>query len=543
MKKRIICAALALCLLMGLVPGVLAQTDEEIVAMFEEYADAMREAILNSPTGIYKSDEYIPGETYTGTAYYISDSDGDDENDGLSPEHPWKTLNMAWATELQPGDAVFLKRGDMFRSFLLTKNGVTYSAYGEGPKPVITSSPEDGADPEKWELYYEDETGKKVWKFYRDLPQSGGIYLNNGETLVRRAYGWWTGDHYIDVKITFAPQQHPNAEVGWNLVAGGEQIPESSLEDMEFCWMAPLDGLEFPINSVGGDGPGPLYFRCDAGNPGELFDNIEFCAQEWCVICMPGYCEGVVLDNLAALYWSNAAIGADEQTGLDMVLQNCEVGYGCNNINSYMQPEPTQDYMMISDSIYGLVRNTIIRNNYVHDADGAGITFESHGDDGVAKLLDANGNENTKHTYLCERNLIERCGAGIQINDGNDWYNFSRVTIQDNCIMDTGKRQGAGCFSGIGALSIGAWGRLNIDLLEVSRNALCRSNGFILNFGVDTIENTEPDFHDNSYIQDANGWFGLNQWGQYIPTQATYLIDVLKKYLHNDTDWIVLLWN
>ncbi|MBQ8402726.1 MAG: hypothetical protein IJX14_12450, partial [Clostridia bacterium] len=35
------------------------------------------DAILNTETEIVRSDTYIPGETYTGTAYYVS-ADGDD---------------------------------------------------------------------------------------------------------------------------------------------------------------------------------------------------------------------------------------------------------------------------------------------------------------------------------------------------------------------------------------------------------------------------------------------------------------------------------
>lgn len=50
-----------------------------------------REAILNSPTAITKGEDLILGETYTGNAYYVSNS-GDDGNDGLSPETPWASL-------------------------------------------------------------------------------------------------------------------------------------------------------------------------------------------------------------------------------------------------------------------------------------------------------------------------------------------------------------------------------------------------------------------------------------------------------------------
>ena len=82
--------------------------------------------ILNTETEIVHSDTFIPGETYTGTAYYVS-NDGDDNNDGLTPETAWKTLNHvsrasgAWDAPsiMKPGDAIFLRRGDIFACFTL----------------------------------------------------------------------------------------------------------------------------------------------------------------------------------------------------------------------------------------------------------------------------------------------------------------------------------------------------------------------------------------------------------------------------------------
>ena len=49
------------------------------------------DTILNTETEIIHSDTYIPGETYTGNAYYVS-ADGDDNNDGLTPETAWQSV-------------------------------------------------------------------------------------------------------------------------------------------------------------------------------------------------------------------------------------------------------------------------------------------------------------------------------------------------------------------------------------------------------------------------------------------------------------------
>lgn len=50
---------------------------------------------------------------------------------------------------LKSGDAVFFERGGLWRGYLDCAEGVTYSAYGQGEKPRIYGSPENGADPNK----------------------------------------------------------------------------------------------------------------------------------------------------------------------------------------------------------------------------------------------------------------------------------------------------------------------------------------------------------------------------------------------------------
>lgn len=55
------------------------------------------------------------------------------------------------------------------------KAGVTYSAYGEGDKPAIYGSPENGAGAEKWELL---EGTDNIWVFYKDVLECGTIVLD-----------------------------------------------------------------------------------------------------------------------------------------------------------------------------------------------------------------------------------------------------------------------------------------------------------------------------------------------------------------------------
>ena len=158
---------LSIIFIFGLLCGC-GDTQRTLTAMDQEIlanADARRESILNSPTEV----------TVSGTRYYVS-ADGDDSNNGRSEESPWASLDKVNSANLNPGDGVFFRRGDIWRGkALIAQNGVTYSAYGEGAKPGIYGSPENGADPSKWSLM---EGTDNIWVFYKEIMDCGDIVLD-----------------------------------------------------------------------------------------------------------------------------------------------------------------------------------------------------------------------------------------------------------------------------------------------------------------------------------------------------------------------------
>lgn len=84
-----------------------------------------------------------------GRDYYI-DTDGNDGNDGLTPETPLETFFLINKTPLNPGDRVLLKRGCIFNEMLtITGQGtadyfIEISSYGTGEKPCIKRNGEIG---------------------------------------------------------------------------------------------------------------------------------------------------------------------------------------------------------------------------------------------------------------------------------------------------------------------------------------------------------------------------------------------------------------
>lgn len=118
--------------------------------------------------------------------YYISVSDpmANDANSGTTAATAWKTfapLNAALAVS-NAVDTVFLKRGDTFRDSVrvLWGNGIVFTAYGAGNKPIIS-----GAEPVTgWTVsgtYYEAPFTTRAYNFFaNDLEQIVARYPDDG---------------------------------------------------------------------------------------------------------------------------------------------------------------------------------------------------------------------------------------------------------------------------------------------------------------------------------------------------------------------------
>lgn len=104
-------------------------------------------------------DTAAPG---TGRTFFVSVSSGDDRNDGLSPQSPWRNLDKVNAADLRPGDKMLFKRGDTWRGQLIPQDGkdgepLTYGAYGDGGKPLLLGSVSRN-EPQDWQ-----DQGHNLW--------------------------------------------------------------------------------------------------------------------------------------------------------------------------------------------------------------------------------------------------------------------------------------------------------------------------------------------------------------------------------------------
>lgn len=482
--------------------------ETEALAPYYEMAAERKEAILNSPTEIIKADEFIPGETYTGTAYYVSPN-GNDANDGRSPETAWKNILRVNDADLQKGDAVFFERNGIYRltdSCLLLSDEVTYSAYGEGAKPVITLVQENTARAKYWELWHEGENGEKIWKFHQKIGEVGGIIFDD-ESYAQRIYEWPAPDGWLDVDIVaLDPANGIFEEIDpcgpWKVVNTEEYltVEKQLTEDMTFISRVEYSDISYPFTLAEHNLYGDLYLRCDAGNPGKIFGDIEIIARRETDYygmdgrMLIGEANNYVLDNLSFKYFiNNPVFGVMMYDGA--TIQNCTAEWGGNALHEIDAADPANgSAWLISDGFYCVATNTTIRNNYMRHM-GNGCTFES-----------AQETPEDMGTYTVEGNLIENCAQGIRIGlwEPESEGAFDTVTLRDNIILDTGNSMNNGCMEQPSAIDLG-WETLQYaDYFDVSDNVLIGSTSAI--FRTPDSLGFEMNIHGNVIAQSRDGF-------------------------------------
>lgn len=135
-----------------------------------------------------------------GIVYYVS-PDGNDDNTGLSPMLPLRTIARVNQLCLSAGDAVVFERGGTYRTdvSLMLQSGVTYGAYGNGQKPVISGSVQNYAEEDCW---CEEEL-THIWS--TSVSGEAGIMIFDDDKAVGvRKYTLEelkeNGDYYHDLK-------------------------------------------------------------------------------------------------------------------------------------------------------------------------------------------------------------------------------------------------------------------------------------------------------------------------------------------------------
>ncbi len=219
--------------------------------------------------------------------FYVSNT-GDDNNDGLTPETAWKTLDKINDPESVPAYSnILFERGGIWRGMIrVPHDGITYSAYGVGQKPRLYGSKMNYAKPEYWKkTEYEN-----VW--YTDLctKNVGLVAINHGDVLGK----------YDEIMCN----RH-------NIGRDGFEGPQDLKNEFDFY--GHLDEEK-------------CFLYSPKGNPGEVYNSIELGEGFTLVAPSPNAKKDLFFDNLCIKfvgYHGIAGLGGRQ----NVTVQNCIFAY------------------------------------------------------------------------------------------------------------------------------------------------------------------------------------------------------------------------
>ena len=300
---------------------------------YDENAENKRMEIMDQPDTVENSS--------TGTKYYISWR-GNDDNDGTSPNSPWRSLSKLNENQeqFQEGDAVLFERNGIYRGNINVVSGVSYGAYGTGSKPCLYGSLKNYA-------------ARNLWK-QTGVPNVWGIELGELKNI---------GNIIFD----------------YGVKVGTKKMDYTLQNDLDFYYNEE--------NSV-------LYLYSSEGNPGERFDDIEI-GDDTSIIYGKKDTNKVTLENLCVKY--TGAHGIHFVTGATSIsITGCEIGYVGGSIMTI--GERKVGYGNGIEFVDNCNEITV-ENNWVYQCYDAGITHQSSNTKGC-KQVDINFSHNLVE-YCC----------------------------------------------------------------------------------------------------------------------------------------------
>lgn len=402
----------------------------------------------------------------TGTHYYVSNN-GDDTKDGKSPGEAWATLRKASEADLKSGDAVLFERNGLWRGTLVAKEGVSYSAYGEGEKPRIFGSLQNYSVKEKWmETKIPD-----VYVYDQALDQDAGLLVFND------------GEAHSVKKVTG--------------LAGFTGTPEELKNDLEMFHHT---------------ADKKVYLCSVKGNPADRFSSIEFCLRDN-IVKIQG--DHVSVDNLCIKYGGAHGIGSGSRNGLKVT--NCELGW----IGGSIQFQTTRYGNAIE--IWGSCKDFTVDHCYIYQVYDAGVTHQYKN----AKGTNVTVMENVTYS----NNLIEYCIYSIeyfldQPNSKNDI--MKNILIKDNICRFAGYGWGWQR-PNKRAMHIQGWKHRNPAMNFVITGNIFDCGKDELIYLSALKEEHLPEFRNNIYLQNEGGKFGMvyGNYDQFYPFDKN--IEILLK--------------
>ncbi len=470
--------------------------------------------------------------------YYFSSSMGNDSrsiSEAQNIASPWKTISKlnSFFNSLNYGDVIYLKRGDVFEgSLIVSKSGITITAYGEGIKPEITGfktlSGWYNTGNNIWETTINEATPivnsvsvngnfKPVGRYPNASAANKGFLKYesyNGKTSITdskiASAGNFTGGEIIIRKTRWVLDKNKILQHAGNVINYQSQSNYDAAKDYGYFiqnhpatldvngeWFFNSTTKKFGIYS-GSDNPNNFEIKAgiietliDINGQGNIvFDQIKFTGAVTNTIRINSS-QNIRISNCEILFSGKNAI--DVSNSNTITIENSTIDE-TNNIAFNINASGT------------IIKNNIIKNTGTHPGMG-------DGDSGSYEAILISGDNN-----LIENNQIENTGYVPLTFNGNN------ITIKNNFINNFAfvKDDGGAIYTwNNGANAPANYGRV------VSNNIILNGKG-----APDGTDNTQQSLAHGIYIDDNAA--NVEIIGNSIADCASYGI-----FIHNAHDIII----
>ncbi len=375
---------------------------DEIRNASDVIAQKVREKILSTPN---TEDLYYFKGLGIKTVYYVSERNGSDSNDGLSPETPFKTP-AALRTKIKGNQdtAVLFERGGVYRTGqgvsplnMQGSKNIILGSYGKGEKPVIMQSRMNYANA-NWTL-----VAKNTYRLEIPLCNAGVIAFDHDiadhtDSTFEEAFGeienidtqGFTGISDFDTDLQFYCEMKP------------QKTTEETTEVINGVTVTTKTVTE----SFDRFSEGYLYLYSTKGNPSDRFRSIEI-GETYDII--DGTAHGCIIDNISFKFTGGHGIGLG--TSENVTVTNCIFSWLGGSVlwpTEYITTTVTQsdsEQTTVTNKtepatcygnaveIYGGCNGYFVENNWIYQIFDDGITNQFHGEtDCVEKNIRYKGN-------------------------------------------------------------------------------------------------------------------------------------------------------
>jgi len=373
-----------------------------------------------------------------GVDYYVSNSEGNDDNTGTSKSKAWKTLSKVSSMTFKPGDRIHLKSGDVWEKETLKLNGngtsdfpIIVSSYGKGDKPKISPKIVDA------DCVY--LSGREGWKITN-------LELSDARWGVHLEFDHDYNNDYIEINNLYIHDMtwkyNSNPETYNHFSAG---ICVKSLAEPNNLWDAetqPVVLTNYSVRNV-------RFYNCDlpywSGQVGSGFIangvgrikkfKIENCTAEFSRLAGYSFCfmdEGTITNVNSFVsgldsYWPGST-GFLLAHVRDTVVSDCEI--------AYTHRHPMQQYDGCGFDFEGDNHNVTLKNSRIHHNDASSIFVF----DNMGKAVNTN--------IKIQNCVIENFGLSDMNHRGGVYFVGKSTGILENNTINNTRADVYFCFKG-----------------------------------------------------------------------------------------------